>query len=85
MTDKLLSEAENAYVAFKDYQYALNDPQWEHPRVALWNLEDAIRKLGDAIDDAIADAILNKQDVPDNTSAYLSKAGFLSEMKERSK
>ena len=56
MTDKLLSEAENAYVAFKDYQYALNDPQWEHPGVALWKLEEAMSKLGDAIDDVTADA-----------------------------
>ena len=63
MSDKLLSEAENAYVAFKDYRYALEDPEWEHPRVALWNLEEAIRKLGDAIDDATADAM------PDNTAA----------------
>ena len=56
MTDKLMGQAENAYVAFKDYQYALNDPQWEHPGVALWKLEEAMRKLGDAIDDVTADA-----------------------------
>jgi len=63
MSDKLLSEAENAYVAFKDYQYALNDyqyalndPQGEHPGVAFWKLEEAISKLGDAIDDVTADA-----------------------------
>ena len=56
MTDKLLSEAENAYVAFKDYRYALEDPQWEHPGVAFWKLEEAMSKLGDAIDDVTADA-----------------------------
>ena len=56
MSDKLLSEAENAYVAFKDYRYALEDPQWEHPGVAFWKLEEAMSKLGDAIDDVTADA-----------------------------
>jgi hypothetical protein len=61
MTDKLLSEAENAYVAFSDYRYALEDPQWEHPGVALSKLEDAMRKLGDAIDDATAEAMLKER------------------------
>ena len=56
MSDKLLSEAENAYVAFKDYRYALEDPQREHPGVAFWKLEEAMSKLGDAIDDVTADA-----------------------------
>ena len=58
MTDKLLSEAENAYVAFSDYRYALNDPQWEHPGLAFAKLEEEMRKLGDAIDDVTADAML---------------------------
>ena len=61
MTDKLMGQAENAYVAFKDYQYALNDPQWEHPGVAFWKLEEAMSKLGDAIDDATADAMLKER------------------------
>jgi hypothetical protein len=61
MTDKLLSEAENAYVAFSDYRYALEDTEWEHPAVALAKLEDAMRKLGDAIDDATADAMLKER------------------------
>jgi hypothetical protein len=60
MSDKLISEAENAYVAFSDYRYALEDPQWEYPGVALAKLEDAMRKLGDAIDDATADAMLKE-------------------------
>ena len=62
MSDKLLSEAENAYVAFKDYRYAIEDPQWEHPGVALWKLEEAMRKLGDAIDDATADAMMKERE-----------------------
>lgn len=61
MTDKLLSEAENAYVAFSDYRYALNDPQWEHPGLAFAKLEDAMRNLGNAIDDATADAMLKER------------------------
>jgi hypothetical protein len=85
MTDKLLSEAEDAYVAFSDYRYAMHDAPLEFPHIAFAKLEEAMRKLGDAIDDAIADAMLNKQDVPDNTPVYLSKAGFVSEMKEQSK
>ena len=67
MSDKLLSEAENAYVAFKDYRYALEDPEWIHHSVAFWKLEEAIDKLGDAIDDATADAMLKEQGMPDNT------------------
>ena len=61
MTDKLLSEAEDAYVAFSDYRYALEDPQWEHPGLAFAKLEEAMRKLGDAIDDATADAMLKER------------------------
>jgi hypothetical protein len=61
MTDKLLSAAEDVYVAISDYQYALEDPEWEHPDVALAELEDAMRKLGDAIDDVTADAMLKER------------------------
>lgn len=61
MTDKLLSAADSAYLAISNYQYALEDPEWEHPGVALAKLEDAKRKLGDAIDDAIADAMLQER------------------------
>ena len=61
MTDKLLSAAEDVYVAISDYQYALEDPDWEHPGVALSKLADAKRKLGDAIDDVTADAMLKER------------------------
>ena len=60
MTDKLLSDAENAYVAFSDYRYAMHDEPLEFPHIAFAKLEEAMRKLGDAIDDVTADAMLKE-------------------------
>ena len=61
MTDKLLSDAENAYVTFSDYRCAMHDSPLEFPHIAFAKLEEAMRKLGDTIDDVTDDAMLKER------------------------